>query len=197
MKSERYDSIEYNDDWESIPVVRAEPVSSYYDNDNNEEDDYEEDYDTYSGQGEGYRTFEDIKSKKTDTTPQPVIKLQFLLAFIVLALAFVLKSYGGELYTTISTWYFDNLNNSLIVTLGSKNDNLSSIEENTENNISATDITEQPEKDIQPDNTPTEPSNSQPTLPSLTEPSTEEATAESTSQPYTTQPQTNEVEDEY
>lgn len=142
MKSERYDSIEYSDEWESVPVVRAEPLASEYDYDE-DSDEYEEDYDTYSGQSDGYKMFTDVKSKEKESNPQPVIKLQFLLAFLVLATAFILKSYGGELYTTVSNWYFENLNNSLVVTMKSQNDILPQNEEGTKNIISATDINNQ------------------------------------------------------
>lgn len=139
MQSERYDNIEYNDEWESVPVVRAESVTTNYDYDN-DLDEYEEDYDTYSGQSDGYKNFIYERQEKKESNPQPVIKLQFLLAFLVLATGFILKNYGGELYTTVSNWYFENLNNSLIVTMKSQNDKLPESEEITENFISATDI---------------------------------------------------------
>lgn len=140
MQSERYDNIEYNDEWESVPVVRAEPIASNYDYDSDTD---EEDYDTYSGQSEGYKSFEDVKPRKTESNPQPVIKLQFLLSFLVLAVAFILKNYGGELYATVSKWYFDNLDNSLIVTMTSQDEDSLIDEESTENIISTTDIIEQ------------------------------------------------------
>ncbi|MEE0266266.1 MAG: hypothetical protein UD936_11640 [Acutalibacteraceae bacterium] len=121
----RYDNIEYNDEWQSVPVVRAEPIAYDYD-----ELDNEEDYDTYSGQDNDYKAFKKPDKKKTGT-PQPVIKLQFMLSIAVLLLAFVLKNYGGSLYTTVSQWYFENLNNSLVVTM------------NTESNILPTDTSEE------------------------------------------------------
>lgn len=201
MQSERYDSIEYNDEWESIPVVRAEPLNSQYDYEQDEEDDYEEDYDTYSGQNNGYKNFEDIKPKKGESTPQPVIKLQFLLAFLVLVASFVLKNYGGDLYTTVSQWYFDNLNNSLIVTMKSQGENSLDSEETTENSISATDITEQAKSETQPENTSTQPTDI--TEETSTEAPSNDTTSEapteaSTEIADTTQPtETNGVEDEY
>ncbi|MEE0061417.1 MAG: hypothetical protein UE295_11375 [Acutalibacteraceae bacterium] len=119
----RYDNIEYNDEWQSVPVVRAEPVTDEYD-----DVDSEEDYDTYSGAGDGYKNFTNITKHQKSSTPQPVIKLQFILSIAVLVLAFVLKNYGGSLYTTASEWYFGKLNNSLVVTM------------NTENHMLPTDI---------------------------------------------------------
>lgn len=194
MQSERYDSIEYNDEWESVPVVRAEPVTSHYDYDNDLDED-EEDYDTYSGQSDGYKSFEDIKPKKNEGTPQPVIKLQFLLGFLVLATAFILKNYGGELYTTVSEWYFNNLNNSLIVTMKSQDENVLSDEESTENSVSTTDIAEKATEEQTGINnisteqaTPTE---------EYTEESGSEVSSEESTQDNTEITQSNEEENEY
>lgn len=139
MQSERYDNIEYNDEWESVPVVRAEPVTTNYDY-NSDLDEYEEDYDTYSGQSDGYKSFTYKRDEKKESNPQPVIKLQFLLAFLVLATGFILKNYGGELYANVSNWYFENLNNSLVVTMRSQNDSLPENEEGTDGFISEINI---------------------------------------------------------
>lgn len=178
MKSERYDSIEYSDEWESVPVVRAEPLTTQYGYDE-DSDDYEEDYDTYSGQSNSYKMFTDVKPREKESNPQPVIKLQFLLAFLVLATAFILKSYGGELYTTVSNWYFENLNNSLVVTMKSQNDILPENEENTENIISATDIENQTNSQPIQENPSTQPS----TDSVSTEPSTESSSETTTEAP--------------
>lgn len=111
MKEDRYDNIEYNDSWESVPVVRAEPVQEY---EEDEEEDFRENED--SGQEKGTHT-EFFKERRSVQNPQTVIKLQFLLAIIAVAAAFILKSLGGDIYASVNKWYFDNLNNSLIVTL--------------------------------------------------------------------------------
>lgn len=111
MKEDRYDNIEYNDSWESVPVVRAEPVQEY---EENAEEDFQEDED--SGQEKGTYT-EFFNKRKSVQNPQPVIKLQFLLAIIAIAAAFILKNFGGDIYASVNKWYFDNLNDSLIVTL--------------------------------------------------------------------------------
>ena len=42
MKEDRYDNIEYNDSWESVPVVRAEPVQEYEEDAENAEEDFRE-----------------------------------------------------------------------------------------------------------------------------------------------------------
>lgn len=184
----RYDNIEYNDEWQSVPVVRAEPVAYDYD-----ELDNEEDYDTYSGQDNDYKAFKKSDKKKTGT-PQPVIKLQFMLSIAVLLLAFVLKNYGGSLYTTVSQWYFENLNNSLVVTM------------NTESNILPTDTQEENNKitpDIQQNSQLSETVTEAVTAPAteaVTEISTESATTEQTqaaqlSSEEATEDPTEEVED--
>ena len=181
MKSERYDSIEYGDEWESVPVVRAEPLTTQYNYDE-DSDDYEEDYDTYSGQSNSYEIFTDVMPKESN--PQPVIKLQFLFAFLVLAIAFILKSYGGELYTTVSNWYFENLNNSLVVTMKSQNDILPETEKITENIISATDADNQTIIEPSQENQSTQPStdivSTEPSTEGLSEITTEPASVEPT-----------------
>ena len=111
MKEDRYDNIEYNDSWESVPVVRAEPVQEY-------EEDAEEDFRENEDSGHQKGTYtEFFKERRSVQNPQTVIKLQFLLAIIAVAAAFILKSLGGDIYASVNKWYFDNLNNSLIVTL--------------------------------------------------------------------------------
>lgn len=190
MQSERYDNIEYNDEWENVPVVRAEPITSHYDYDSNLDED-EEDYDTYSGQSDGYKSFEDIRPKKNEGTPQPVIKLQFLLGFLVLATAFILKNYGGALYTTVSEWYFNNINNSLIVTMKSQDENVLSDEESTENSISATNTVEKATEEQT-----TEEQTGINNISTEQVPPTEESTEEST-QSNTETAQSNEEENEY
>lgn len=191
MKSERYDSIEYGDEWESIPVVRAEPLASQYNYDE-DSDDYDEDYDTYSGQSNSYKIFTDVKPREKESNPQPVIKLQFLLAFLVLATAFILKSYGGELYTTISNWYFENLNNSLVVTMKSQNDILPEAEEDTENIISATDVNNQINMEPLQEN----PSIESSTELVSTEPSTEGSSETTTEAPSFGLTESNEADNE-
>ena len=39
------------------------------------------------------------------------------MAIIAVAAAFILKNFGGDIYASVNKWYFDNLNDSLIVTL--------------------------------------------------------------------------------
>ncbi len=182
----RYDNIEYNDEWQSVPVVRAEPITDEYDDAN-----YEEDYDTYSGQSNEYRDFVIAKPKKSGT-PQPVIKLQFLLSIVALVLAFVLKNYGGSLYKTISDWYFSNLNNSLVITMNTEN-NILPTEPQTDSQIEQNNqFATQPQQDIQPSEAVTE---------AVTEPTTEATTTELTepTQPLSeevTQTPTEETEDD-
>ncbi|MEE1283221.1 MAG: hypothetical protein UHK60_13375 [Acutalibacteraceae bacterium] len=188
MQSERYDNIEYNDEWESVPVVRAESVTTNYDYDN-DLDEYEEDYDTYSGQSDGYKNFTYERQEKKESNPQPVIKLQFLLAFLVLATGFILKNYGGELYATVSNWYFENLNNSLVVTMKSQNDKLPENKEITEDSISVTDIAT---KETEANNMATE--ELSPTQ-APTEISSEEASTEATTELPSSEPTQNSGEE--
>lgn len=123
--STRYDNIEYNDQWESVPVARAEPIHI----DPDDEDFYQE--------NEDYQEPINEKSKrkiKEKSSPQPVLKMQILLAILLLATAFILKFLGGEVYTTAKEWYFTNLNNSLVASL------LSDVEIPTNTNVTDNSI---------------------------------------------------------
>lgn len=106
----RYDNIEYSDDWESVPVVRAEPVSTYSEYDDLQNDEMLE-QEIYK------RAIKKEKKKKENQNPQPVLKLQIILALLLLATAFLLKSFGGDIYTIAKEWYFTNLNNSIVASV--------------------------------------------------------------------------------
>lgn len=115
MSKDRYDNIEYNDEWQSVPVVRAMPVELEDDYDEIERQNSTDDEDCSV---EEYPTFFEAKKRKEDNSnPQPVIKFQFFLAILILIGAFLLKGIGGEIYTTVKNWYFKNLNNSLVITM--------------------------------------------------------------------------------
>lgn len=114
MEQERYDNIEYNEEWQSVPVERAEPVGADFDNENNEILFDDEDYSEKDNQ---YIKFEGFMKNRKSSAPQPVIKLQFLISILALILAFGLKNFGGEIYNMAKDWYFKNLNNSLIAVL--------------------------------------------------------------------------------
>lgn len=111
MNNERYDNIEYEENWQSVPVTRAEPF-------NDEEDEYFSDYD----ENEDISVGEDVYTKnisflkrKEGALPQPVIKLQLILSIIVILVLFLLKSFGGDFYDTAKNRYFENLNKSLVI----------------------------------------------------------------------------------
>ena len=103
VTEERYDTIDYEDNWQSVPVVRAKAFEPYEAFDSEEE--YNETDDT-----------EPVVKKQLPDIPQPVIKLQFIFSMIVLVAAFLLKNFGGDFYQTVKSFYFDNLNQSVVIT---------------------------------------------------------------------------------
>ncbi|MEE0930802.1 MAG: hypothetical protein UIM53_07375 [Acutalibacteraceae bacterium] len=141
MSKDRYDNIEYNDEWQSVPVVRATPVEL--------EDDYEDEVekqgfaDDEDYPSQEYPQFCDSKKYKADNNPQPVIKLQFFLAILILIGAFLLKGVGGEIYTTVKNWYFENLNNSLVITMQNPTEQKNTLQKSTEYETSIQQPTEQ------------------------------------------------------
>lgn len=52
--------------------------------------------------------------KKTATKPLLII-IQIILCSIVVLSAYLLKTFGGDLYTTVHDWYYSNLNAELIM----------------------------------------------------------------------------------
>lgn len=115
MEQERYDNIEYNEEWQSVHVERAEPIKEEYRAD---DDDIMFDNDDYEAEKNVIPTIQDIKNHLPEIkNPQPVIKLQLLISIIALAGAFLLKNLGGDIYTMARQWYFENLDNSLVATL--------------------------------------------------------------------------------
>ena len=100
MDNERYDNIEYEENWQNVPVTRAEPF-------NNEEDEYFSDY--------AYTKNISFFKRKEGALPQPVIKLQLILSVIVILGLFLMKSLGGDFYDSAKKWYFENLNKSLVI----------------------------------------------------------------------------------
>lgn len=114
MDSGRYDNIEYDDDWQTVSTVRAEPLNIY------DESEYDrEDY-SQSPEDEIYRGLhrtdgETVKKAKKKTGFQLIIKLQLIACIIIIIAAFGIKSFGGELYNAVNNWYKEEINSSLII----------------------------------------------------------------------------------
>lgn len=111
MDNERYDNIEYEENWQSVPVTRAEPFSYA-------EEEYFSDYDEnedISDEEDVYAKNISFSKRKKGALPQPVIKLQLILGIIVIVGLFLMKSFGGAFYDTAKNWYFENLNKSLVI----------------------------------------------------------------------------------
>lgn len=205
MSDERYDNIEYNEEWQSVPVVRAEPAEEEYDEDEDEYDEYLDD-ENPPEQDDVYKQVPTI-IKPNPENPQPVIKLQFFLAFLVVAVAFLLKNFGGELYTRASEWYFDNLNNSLVITMKSDTE---SEEQSTANSTSPTETatvaqltaedttaeTQQPTESITTVTEPTEVTATEEQSTETTEENADESTNENNASEETTDEQ-NITDEEY
>ena len=52
--------------------------------------------------------------KKVDSPKQLLITIQLLVCIIIILVAFIIKSFGGELYKNTNEWYYSNLNSSAI-----------------------------------------------------------------------------------
>lgn len=68
---------------------------------------------------------EDISSKEKATTTKPkkkrdspiqlLILIQLAVCVLICLFAYVVKNIGGDFYSDIRTWYYDNLNSTLVV----------------------------------------------------------------------------------
>ena len=110
MDNGRYDSIAYDENWQSVPVTRAEPFNGdeEYFSDYAENDDISYETDEYQNDPPAFR-------KKENSVPQPVIKLQLVLSIIAISGLFLMKTFGGTAYDTAKNWYFENLGKSLVI----------------------------------------------------------------------------------
>lgn len=125
MNDERYDSIDYDAGWQTTQTVTAEPVKAqlYRDADDFSDEDDEDDYMT-----RGRRRYEDggefeEKEKKSRVKPpksgtQVLIKYQLIICIIAAIAAFALKSFGGQIYEMVDSWYTAQINSSLVVEAG-------------------------------------------------------------------------------
>lgn len=125
MNDERYDRIDYDAGWQTTQTVTAEPVKAqlYRGADDFSDEDDEDVYMT-----RGRRRYEDCeefeeKEKKSRVKPQNsgtqvLIKYQLIICIIAAIAAFALKSFGGQIYEMVDSWYTAQLNSSLVVEAG-------------------------------------------------------------------------------
>lgn len=55
-----------------------------------------------------------IRKKKNNSPKQTLITLQLIICILIALIAFIIKSFGGELYAVAREWYYSQLNNSVI-----------------------------------------------------------------------------------
>lgn len=136
MLEERYDSIEYDEDWQTVQTVQVHSPRGYSKKkkiQQSEELDYWEDDEynnEYSSEYEyGYvkddeNVYNDKREEKRNiraNNPFLLIKVQLVICLIIVLAAFVLKNFGGNIYTMANNWYNEQINNSLIITQESEN----------------------------------------------------------------------------
>lgn len=101
-KQQRFDKIEYDENWQTVSCqTYAQPYCE-----ESEEEQLQNDEIT---QG-------DIRVKKEKSPKQLVIILQLILCILIFSAFYILKQTGSDFYNSLSRWYSENLNNSLIST---------------------------------------------------------------------------------
>ncbi|HHZ05199.1 MAG TPA: hypothetical protein GX401_00185 [Clostridiales bacterium] len=104
MDDNRYDSIEYDDNWQSVTTITP---------------DYEDYSDAEYSDNEyvGNKSYEQVNKNKNKkhSRSQLLIKIQLFLCILTAVTAFALKSYGGELYQRANQWYTQQMASSLVI----------------------------------------------------------------------------------
>lgn len=122
MNEERYDNIDYDAGWQTTQTVTAEPVrmQSY-----GAADPYEDDEDDvylkrrrrqFDDEEEGRERIKKAKASRSGT--QVLIKYQLIVCILAAIAAFALKSFGGQIYEMVDSWYTAQINSSLVVEAG-------------------------------------------------------------------------------
>lgn len=108
-RDNRYDSIEYDDDWQTATTVTP---------------DFEDYTDAEYGDKAfiGNKSFEQVmERKKRKKSGQGLIKFQLFLCLIIGLFSFALKNMGGNIYTAAKAWYSEQISASLIITVDNDN----------------------------------------------------------------------------
>lgn len=97
MSEENKNTITYDENWQSVTESEYPQISEP---ENEEEND-------------------DIRLNKKSKPPkdspkQYLITIQLVACIIIALVAFLLKSFGGEIYTVAHDWYYSQLNDSAI-----------------------------------------------------------------------------------
>lgn len=81
-------------------------------------DDWKEAYTPVYKEEEDYTPQEEntvVKKAKQHNLPL-LITIQLILCLLILASAFVIKTIGGDFYQSVRKWYYNNLNDEIIIT---------------------------------------------------------------------------------
>lgn len=106
MSEENKNQITYDENWQS--VSSSEYPETIIDGINNEEEVIDD-------------ANNKIPKKKNNGHNQLLVTIQLIICLLIALSAFVIKSFGGEIYQTIQTWYYSQLNSSVIFDNNSEN----------------------------------------------------------------------------
>lgn len=113
MNEENKNQITYDEDWNA--VSRSEyPQTTNVSDEPFIDEEYSE-------------TENKIPKKKKDSPKQTLITMQLIFCILIAIIAFIIKSFGGEVYAAAREWYYSQLNNSVIFDNKNDNFNLSEI----------------------------------------------------------------------
>ncbi len=105
---ERYDSIEYSSD-NSNPNIQVSSTDGFITSQHHTTEEYAQEYEREA------EAEPKPPKKKRESPSETVVIAQLAVCIIVAAAAFVIKNMGGEIYEKTREFYYDSLNDSIVV----------------------------------------------------------------------------------
>lgn len=119
---ERYDSIEYNfEETEFIPPndsIATTDSEGFITSQQYAAPDETTGIDEYS---EDYTDPEPPRHRDKNSPRETVLALQLTVCILLAIAAYAVKNIGGELYEEVRAFYYDNINNSIIIDIDNNN----------------------------------------------------------------------------
>lgn len=97
MNDENKNSITYDENWKSVSEAEY-PTFVDYESETDEEE----------------ITTNKAPKKNKDAPRQLLVTIQFIVCIVLSLVALVIKSIGGDIYSTVRECYYNNLNNTAI-----------------------------------------------------------------------------------
>lgn len=104
MNNDSFDRNEFEQEWQSVRQYDAMPVS------------YESsDYDSEYGESTENKVNQGVREKRKLSGFQRTVKYQLIICAIAVIGVIAVKFISADLYQTVKSWYYEQLNSQLII----------------------------------------------------------------------------------